>query len=306
MSQHLTDASVKRLKVPERGSRIYYDAAVKGLGVRVTAAGARSFILNYRTKVGRERRATLGSAQDWQVTAARARAKDLKKQIDNGGDPLADVEQERAAPTVTTLIDRFEVEHLPKRRAGTQADYKSILTNHVRPHWGRHVKVIDVTTDDIEQLHRKISSADTSVAPIRRWRFCRKCSRSRYAGACVPTTRAAGSSATRKQSASATYAAEELARLLAALAAHSEPAGGKRFPVVAADRREARRGAGHALGRRRRNRGQMGQAWQHHQTENRARCAVERTCPSIACGDRRGSRPASAVCLNSCSPAMAA
>ena len=220
MSQHLTDASVKRLKVPERGSCIYYDAAVKGLGVRVTAAGARSFILNYRTKVGRERRATLGSAQDWQVTAARARAKDLKKQIDNGGDPLADVEQERAAPTVHDLIDRFEVEHLPKRRAGTQADYKSILTNHVRPHWGRHVKVIDVTTDDIEQLHRKISSAghkrraNTAVAVLSkmfslavRWRM-------RSDNPCRGIER--NSETKRKRYLSA----EELARLLAALAAH--------------------------------------------------------------------------------------
>ena len=158
MSQHLTDATVRRLKAPERGSRICYDDMVAGFGCRITAAGARSFILNYRTKVGRERRLTIGSAQDWQTTTARARAKELKQQIDAGGDPMADIEEERAAPTVHDLIDRFEQEHLPKRRPGTQVDYKSIINKHLRPHWKRHAKVADVSADDVERLHQRISA----------------------------------------------------------------------------------------------------------------------------------------------------
>ena len=222
MSQHLTDASVKRLKAPERGSRIAYDDMVAGFGCRVTAAGAKAFILNYRTRTGRERRATIGDARDWQVTAARARAKDLKKQIDAGGDPLADVEEERAAPTVHDLIDRFEAEHLPKRRAGTQADYKSILNRHVRPHWGRHVKVTDITTDHIERLHQRISAAGHGYRANRvvavvskmfslavRWKM-------RPDNPCRGTER--NYEAKRKRYLSA----DELNRLLAALATHPD------------------------------------------------------------------------------------
>ena len=49
MAQKLTDAIVKALAVPPSGEKITYDEAVKGFGIRVTAAGARSFVLNYRT-----------------------------------------------------------------------------------------------------------------------------------------------------------------------------------------------------------------------------------------------------------------
>ena len=108
----LTDAIVKRLPTPEKGNKVYYDNDIAGFGARVTAAGARSFILNYVTRGGRERRYTIGSATSWQTTAARAEAKRLRRLVDQGGDPLGDVEAERAAPTMAELIDRFEQEHL--------------------------------------------------------------------------------------------------------------------------------------------------------------------------------------------------
>ena len=40
----LTDRIVKRLPAPARGNKVTYDDAVKGFGVRVTAAGARAFV----------------------------------------------------------------------------------------------------------------------------------------------------------------------------------------------------------------------------------------------------------------------
>jgi integrase len=159
----LTDSYIKKLTPPEKGSRIVYDAyegskeAVAGFGIRITAAGARAFILNYRTESGRERRYTIGSFPDWQSAAARERAKGLKQRIDQGEDPLADIEAEREAPTVAELCDRFEAEHLPRKRPGTAADYRNILKNHVHPHFGKHIKVVDVEFKDVDRLHRKIS-----------------------------------------------------------------------------------------------------------------------------------------------------
>lgn len=52
----LSDAIIKRLPSPERGNKPHWDTAVPGFGVIVTAAGAKSFIFNYRTKAGRQRR----------------------------------------------------------------------------------------------------------------------------------------------------------------------------------------------------------------------------------------------------------
>src|SRR5262245_22245136 len=82
--QHLTDAVIKRLPTPAKGNRVFYDDDVTGLGARITAAGARSFILSYRTRTGRERRYTIGSCGDWSTTAARTEARRLRRMIDEG------------------------------------------------------------------------------------------------------------------------------------------------------------------------------------------------------------------------------
>jgi integrase len=164
---HLTDAAIRRLPTPAKGNKVYYDTSVKGFGVRVTASGAHSFVVNYVTKAGRERRITIGSATNWQTTAARAEAKRLKQLIDQGGDPLADVEAERGAPTVADLIDRFDQEHLARKAPGTAADYRRMLANHIRPHFGPHAKVTDVTFSDVDALHRKITKTGASYAANR-------------------------------------------------------------------------------------------------------------------------------------------
>jgi integrase len=159
MAEKLKDTLIRSLPAPAKSNRITYDDEVAGFGIRITAAGARSFVLNYRTRSGRERRYTIGGWPDWNATDARAEARKLRAHIDRGGDPLADVEAEREAPTVSQLCDRFEVEHLPRKRPGTAADYRRMLNNHIRPHFGAHAKVQDINFADIDRLHRKITAA---------------------------------------------------------------------------------------------------------------------------------------------------
>jgi integrase len=158
---HLTDAAIKRLPRPAKGNRITYDDDVPGFGVRVTAGGARSFILNYVTRAGRERRFTIGSAstKDWQTTAARAEANRLRQLINQGGDPLGDKEDERAAPTVAELIERFVAEHVVRKRSSTGRAYRQMLDLHIRPHFGAHLKVADVRFEHVDALHRKLTKA---------------------------------------------------------------------------------------------------------------------------------------------------
>ena len=169
MAEELTDTIVKGLAAPADGNRITYDEDVKGFGVRVTKAGAKAFILNYRA-AGRERRFTIGSFPDWSVPAARKRAKELKRDIDSGGDPMGDRHAERAAPTMNDLADRFVEEHLAKRRDSTVTDYKSILRLYIRPQLGK-MRVADIRHSDVEKLHRSIAKsapyrANRSVAVL--------------------------------------------------------------------------------------------------------------------------------------------
>jgi hypothetical protein len=81
MPQKLTDNVVKALPQPSAGNRIEYDTEIKGFGCRVTAGGVRSFILNYSTRGGRERRFTIGQFPAWKVAAARLEAGDLKQRV---------------------------------------------------------------------------------------------------------------------------------------------------------------------------------------------------------------------------------
>ncbi|MER9622706.1 site-specific integrase [Mesorhizobium sp. M0222] len=159
----LSDAIIKGLPAPASGNKITYDDDVKGFGIRVTKAGARAFILNYRTRSGLERRYTIGSFPDWKSGPAREEAKHLKKQIDMGADPMGAVAAARDAKTVADLCDRFEKEHLTKKRDSTARDYKALIKNHILPAM-KNKKVAEVEFTDIDSLHRKISKTAPYLA----------------------------------------------------------------------------------------------------------------------------------------------
>ena len=87
MGAKLSDGMARSEQPPADGKpyRIIYDGEVKGFGLRVTRSGARSFVLNYRIR-SVERRYTIGSYPDWSVSAGRAEAARLKREIDQGHD----------------------------------------------------------------------------------------------------------------------------------------------------------------------------------------------------------------------------
>jgi integrase len=152
MAQKITDKTVKSAP-----AGLIWDEDVKGFGLRVTAAGSRAFVLNYRRKGdGRERRWTIGSFPDWGTGAARDEAKRLKRLIDGGADPVGEQQSNRAAPTVNEVLDRFEREYLPRKRASTQRTYRNQIKSAIRPKLGK-LKVANVTFADIDALHRGLS-----------------------------------------------------------------------------------------------------------------------------------------------------
>lgn len=153
----LTEATVKALEpaAPGRKYRLVWDDEVKGFGVRVTEAGTKSYVINYRID-GRERRYTIGNHPDWRVTTAREEAKTLKRRVDRGEDPMAERQERRDAPTVNDLCDRYEAEHLPKKRPSSQRNDRAMLANDIRPRLGK-LKVEDVQYEDIDRLHRSFS-----------------------------------------------------------------------------------------------------------------------------------------------------
>ncbi|RFC68150.1 MULTISPECIES: tyrosine-type recombinase/integrase [Mesorhizobium] len=178
MAIKLTDTIIKNLPLPAKGMAITYDTEVRGFGIRVTAKGAKSFILNYRTKsntaenagpgtlqgtqTGKERRLTLRPFPEWGTVAARKEAEDLKHKIKRGHDPLAKVEADRNAKTVADLCDRFISDYLPNKRPSTIRDYTSVINNEIRPALGTEL-VATVQHEKIDGLHHKIAKRGAKI-----------------------------------------------------------------------------------------------------------------------------------------------
>lgn len=155
MTEKLTEKLLREMKPPAKGNSITYDTEVKGFGARITAAGSRAFILNYRIH-GRERRFTIGDWPTWSVAAAREEAKHLRKEVDRGIDPLGDRIENREAKTVNDLWLEYERVHLPTKRARSASDDRSMWKTYILPKL-RNVKVRDLTPQMVDELHREIS-----------------------------------------------------------------------------------------------------------------------------------------------------
>lgn len=156
--ERLTDALIKKLPAPAKGNVITWDDVVPGLGARVTAAGHRAFVLNYSLPSGRERRYTIGAFPDWRTTTAREEAMRLKASIRaTGADPVGELEQQRGQPTVADMVGRYTEEHLPTKRASTQRDERSMIGKWIMANGLKSMKVAEVTHDDIDTFHRRVT-----------------------------------------------------------------------------------------------------------------------------------------------------
>jgi integrase len=152
----LTDALIRSLTPPSAGKQTkVYDNRFPGFGLRVTASGRKSFVLNYSCN-GRERRVTIGFYPVWSLAAAREQASKLKRMADAGQDPLAQREKDRSRVTVAALWDRYRRDVLPGKRPRTAKDEGSIWRRLILPCFGT-LFADSVRPEDVEALHRRIS-----------------------------------------------------------------------------------------------------------------------------------------------------
>ncbi|EKD60109.1 MAG: hypothetical protein ACD_54C00933G0004, partial [uncultured bacterium] len=146
----LNDKTVRE-QTPEEGRHVQvFDTEVRGFSIRILASGSRCFSLDYRF-AGRQRRMTIGRWPEWTVTAARERARDLRRMIDEGGDPLGTRGELREAPRFSDMIDRYLAEHVPHLAKTNASDQQSMLTKLVKPHWGKKL-VAEITPHDVAKL----------------------------------------------------------------------------------------------------------------------------------------------------------
>lgn len=143
--------------IPGSRSRVLWDDQVTGLGVRITPAGTKSYVLDYRVH-GRRHRVTLARTAESSLKGMRDRAGAELVQIRAGtGDPLTRRREAAAQSTVAEGLDRFFTTFVPARRAAgrlaprTEQTYRNQARRLLRPVLGRH-RVADVTRRDIERM----------------------------------------------------------------------------------------------------------------------------------------------------------
>jgi len=171
MTEKFTEAMIDKLPSPADGKPylIHYDSDTRGLGVRVTKKGTRSWIFNYRAR-GVERRLTIGATKAWPVKLARQEAGRLRRLVDQGRDPMSERHADRIAPSMRDLVDRWRAERAPKMRPRSRAENESLIRQWIDPELGGR-KVADVTHQDIDRLHRKITNKGTAVRANRATTF---------------------------------------------------------------------------------------------------------------------------------------
>lgn len=112
MAGNLTKTAVERLSAPQRGYLLIWDPELKGFGLRVTASGAKSWVLQTRIK-GRSHRLTIGRFPGVTPEVARKAATKLIGQVANDGDPVADWSRAKVA---SITLERAFTEYTETRR----------------------------------------------------------------------------------------------------------------------------------------------------------------------------------------------
>ena len=99
---NLTVGAIERLACPEGKQQAFMrDSGAPGLRVRVTAAGAKSFV--YEAKLNRRTiRRTIGDVKLWSIDQARAEARRLAVVLDGGDDPR-ELERARLAEAAAKI-----------------------------------------------------------------------------------------------------------------------------------------------------------------------------------------------------------
>jgi len=141
---------------------ILWDSELKGFGCKITPKGKRVYFVYYRTRAGQQRRPTIGVHDPLTCEKARETARQWLAEAADGGDPSADRNTRRRAPTVAELCERFVAEHCSRKHASTAKEYRRLIERRIKPMLGR-LKVDTVTSADVARLHHAMRDTPRSA-----------------------------------------------------------------------------------------------------------------------------------------------
>ena len=115
---------------PGKSQDFLWDTDTPALALRVTPTGRRTYVFESRLHEATIR-INIGTAADWSLGAARAKAQELKMLVDNGTDPREVQRQQQAAQDAEKAAAAVQ--------AVTVGEVWAVYLEARRPHWGaRH------------------------------------------------------------------------------------------------------------------------------------------------------------------------
>ena len=152
----LTKVVIEHADRPPAGvkERFLRDDLMRGLGVRITAQGGKSFVFEARIK-GRPRRLTIGRWPDMNIPQARDKAAEYRAAIARGEDPAQERSAARQEATFAQLIERYlnEYSRPHKKPRSVQNDQYCLS---LIPHLWHSRRRSEITRDTISHLQVKI------------------------------------------------------------------------------------------------------------------------------------------------------
>jgi len=171
LTEELTDKVMRNLPLPATGNVLHYDPTLKGFAGRVTAAGARAFVLVYHFN-GVERRDTIGQCPAWGAKAARDVAKRWKRDVDLGIDPRGEPapEDDPADATFKARAEQYLADPRRKRqktplRPSTVKEYRRALLTYAKPLHGKSLE--EIRRRDIAGLLADVKATRGAVSAMR-------------------------------------------------------------------------------------------------------------------------------------------
>jgi integrase len=162
-----------KLNRRQRGKKVYfYDAAVAGLRLAVTAIGTKTFRSRYGVRKNSDQSARpLANGPAMTLSDARNKAIQLMADIKGGKDPEQERREKRETMTVGEIVDRYIAEHAkPHKRTWKDDEDRARL--HVKPAFGKR-RVDELTADTVRTWHNKLAkimkpaSANRNLALLR-------------------------------------------------------------------------------------------------------------------------------------------
>ena len=117
---HLTKRFIESIPAPQSGYAIVWDDALKGFGVRVMASGIKTFIVNYCTHTGRQRRMSIGRCNVLLPDRARKEAIRILGAVALGGDPIGERQRIRRESTFGFLAGEYLERHAAHKKSGDE------------------------------------------------------------------------------------------------------------------------------------------------------------------------------------------